>query len=134
MSATRLLSERQWRHALRLEPSEKRRNKYNARRASVEHNGVLLWFASQREADRFCELRIMERAGIIRDLTCQPSYPIDINGIRCGVYRADFLYWHRDKHRWVVEDVKSKPTRTPLYKFKKKCVEAIHHVTIEEIL
>lgn len=100
------------------------RSKYGAKRTEVD--GIL--FASQREARRYSELRILERAGEIRDLELQPVYPITANGRTVAKYVADFRY--QTNGGTVIEDVKG--MKTPVYRLKKKLVEAIHGVRITE--
>lgn len=100
------------------------RNKYHAKKATQD--GIT--FASQKERNRYCELKLLERAGRIRNLELQPKFYFDINGIRCGFYKADFVYFEGEKR--VVEDVKG--FKTPLYKFKKRIVAALYNVEILE--
>ena len=95
-------------------------------------------FASKAEAERYCELRLLLRAGEIENLEMQPKYPISINGVKICTYIADFRYVSRkqgpqgQEGHVVVEDVKG--TKTPLYRLKKKLVEALYPgVKIEEI-
>lgn len=37
-------------------------------------------FASKKEARRYGELRMLERAGKLSDLKIQPAFPLDVNG------------------------------------------------------
>ncbi|RBO54780.1 hypothetical protein DSD19_04665 [Rhodovulum sp. BSW8] len=96
-------------------------------------------FDSKLEADRYSELRLMERAGEITDLELQPCIPLigpsgepvrGENG-RALTYRGDFGYVASDGRR-VIEDVKSKPTKTAVYRLK-KAILAAQGVTITEI-
>lgn len=110
----------------------KARSKYNAARTVVD--GIT--FASKAEAKRFAELRILERAGIISGLRCQERYPLHARHITTGQvhlvghYVTDFLYY--DKHgQRVAEDVKG--MKTPLYRWKKRHVEAQYGIKIVEI-
>ncbi len=64
----------------------------------------------------------MQKAGLIRNLELQPRFPVILNGVKCFVYVADFSYFEGNGR--VIEDVKG--LRTPLYRLKKKCVEAIY--------
>lgn len=100
-------------------------------------------FDSKREADRYSELKLMERAGVIRSLVLQPVFPLWAHTgvvahepVEIGSYRGDFgfeesytvngdLHW-----RDVVEDCKG--FRTPLYRWKKKHVEAQYQIQIRE--
>ena len=99
--------------------------KYRAKRTKLD--GIT--FDSTREAEHYCELKLEQRAGSISDLELQPEFVITVNGKRIGVYRADFQYV-RDGVT-VIEDVKG--VRTPVYRLKKKLVEALHSVTIKEV-
>lgn len=97
-------------------------------------------FASKAEARRYGELKMLEKAGKIEDLELQPIFPIEVNDVRVGLYRGDFAYYptHKDGafkgaiigHR-VVEDVKG--MKTPMYRLKKKLVEAIYGIQITEV-
>lgn len=94
------------------------RSKYRNRKETCD--GIT--FDSQREAQRYRELKMLERAGKIAHLELQPEFPIAIAGVpikypsgRQVRYVADFRYIERG--RVVVEDVKG--TRTPAYKLKK---------------
>ena len=87
-------------------------------------------FDSKAEAKRYMELKLLERAGEIENLTLQPKFDCVIDGKKVCSYRADFSYFTREKR--VVEDVKG--YKTSVYKLKKKLVEALFAgVTITEI-
>lgn len=98
------------------------KNKYNAKKTIVD--GIK--FDSKREAERYLDLKLMERAGFIKDLELQPKFLLQdgfsLNGktYREISYIADFKYHDLEKDEWVVEDVKSKGTVTQVYKLKKK--------------
>lgn len=79
-------------------------------------------FPSKAEARRYAVLRIEEKNKSITVLEAQPEFPIWINGVKVCTYKADFAYF-RDQVR-VIEDVKSGPTKTAVYRLKKKLVEA----------
>ena len=104
-----------------------KRNKYGAVRTAVD--GIT--FASRREAARYSELKLLERAGEITSLTLQPKYPIVVNGVKVCTYIADFRYVDLGRGMTVVEDVKG--MKTPVYKIKKKLTETLYPVIIEEI-
>lgn len=88
-------------------------------------------FHSMREAAYYADLRLQERAGEIRQLELQPKFPCVVNGIKVCTYIADFRY--REKNgRLRVIDVKGMVT--PMFRIKKKLVEAIYpHVEIEVV-
>lgn len=107
-------------------------NKYRAQPTIVD--GIR--FASKREAARYMELRLLERAGEIHQLEVQPRFPLHVGGVRIGHYVGDFRYYRKltsGGPTSVVEDVKSPATRTALYKWKKKHTEAEHGIAIVEV-
>lgn len=87
-------------------------------------------FASKREAKRYGELMIEQRAGAIRDLRIQIPYVIEVNGVRICRYVADFVYF-RVGEGPAVEDAKG--MQTPVYRLKKKLMKAVHGITIREV-
>ena len=97
-----------------------RQNKYNAKKRTIDgHN-----FPSKREAERYCELKLLLKAGEIRILVLQPRFLLQDkfvdkqgNTHRKIEYVADFLYIDKEG-RNVVEDVKG--VLTEVYKIKKK--------------
>jgi hypothetical protein len=90
-------------------------------------------FASKREANRYAELKIMHRIGEIVELECQPRYALTINGVKVGTYVADFRYRTVADGTTVVEDVKSEPTKTPVYRLKKKLMLALYGIDVKEV-
>lgn len=104
--------------------AETRRSKYGNKPTEVD--GIR--FASKREAHRYTELKLLERAGKISALRLQPAFPLDVNGVPVCHYRADFAYV--ENGRRVVED--SKGYRTDVYKIKRALMKAIHGVEIVE--
>ncbi len=101
------------------------KNKFKAIKTEVD--GVT--FASKREAARYGQLKLLEKSGLITRLELQPSFPVSINGVPVFKYLADFAYF--DGKRRVIEDAKG--MKTPVYRIKKKCVEALYGVKIEEV-
>ena len=77
-----------------------------------------LTFDSKKEATRYLVLRQWEKDGIISHLECQPKIPLNVNGKIIGNYIGDFRYQKEGKI--IIEDVKSKITKTPIYNLKKK--------------
>ena len=104
------------------------RNKFNARKTQVDG----FTFDSKAEADRYSELKLLERGKEITHLELQPEYEISVNGRAICKYRADFRYFDARRQKRVVEDVKG--YKTDVYKLKKKLVEACYPGTeIEEV-
>jgi hypothetical protein len=114
-------------------------SKYHAE--PVELDG--LRFASKREAARYAALRLLERAGQIRNLQLQPRYPLATVRLEAGrvvdtpvvaTYVADFAYVERTADgAWqpVVEDAKG--VRTPVYRLKRKWFQAQYGACIREV-
>ena len=92
-------------------------------------------FDSVKEYRRFCELRLLERAGAVTDLRRQvkfeliPAQRIDGKVVEraCG-YVADFVYM--ENGRQVVEDTKG--MRTQEYRLKRKLMLWVHGIRIRE--
>jgi len=107
-----------------------RKTKYGSRKTVAL--GVA--FDSAAEARRYQELKLLERAEQITGLKMQMKYPLDVNGIHICNFFVDFEYYDRRTDRTVIEDVKSKPTMTPVYRLKKKLLKAIYGIDIREVL
>lgn len=91
-------------------------------------------FDSKKEADRFALLKIRLLAGEITDLVHHRRFPCKVNGYVVCEYEADFCYHDRMRGCNVIEDVKSKVTRKdPVYRLKKKLMEACNGIQIEEV-
>jgi hypothetical protein len=80
-------------------------------------------FASKKEANRYEELKLLQKYGKIKDIELQPRIPLLVNGKSIGYYIGDFRYYDNEKQRLILEDVKSPITKTPIYKLKKKILE-----------
>lgn len=106
-------------------------SKYGAKK--VEVDGIK--FDSKKEASRYQELKLMERAGVIQNLELQkrfeliPSFKVDGKTIRGITYKADFCYC--ENGQYVVEDVKG--YRTEVYKLKAKLFAYRYGFQIKEI-
>lgn len=118
-------------------------NKY--RNKKIVHNGIE--FASKKEARRYCELSLLEKAGAITNLQMQVKFVLipaqreaDIIGKRGGVkpgklierecaYIADFVY--QENGVTVIEDTKG--VRTKEYILKRKLMLYIHGIRIKEV-
>lgn len=87
-------------------------------------------FPSQKEARRYKDLLLMQKAGAITGLVIHPRFPLNVSGEHIGDYIADFQYFERGAR--VVEDVKSPPTRTALYRWKIKHLKAQYGIEVRE--
>lgn len=79
------------------------------------------WFASRAEYGRYQQLKLLERAGEIRDLECQPRFRLldPARDLRAVDYYGDFRYWERGEE--IVEDVKG--VETAVFKLKWNLVQ-----------
>lgn len=93
-------------------------------------------FDSKAEGDRYLELKLMLRAGVIKDLQMQVPFELipKQQGERACTYKADFVYTDVATGKQVVEDVKSEATKTPEYKIKKKLMLWVHGIKVVEIM
>ena len=87
-------------------------------------------FDSKLEAERYAQLKMMERAGVIRDLELQPKYELipsfNKNGKtwRRTLYKADFRYILAEDDSYIIEDVKgSTSVITDVFRLKQKLFE-----------
>jgi hypothetical protein len=117
--------------ALANPPPKAKRSKYGAEPTTVDGHR----FASKREAARYQELRLLEKAGRITGLVLQPILPIHVmtakgEPVRVCAYIADFGYTRADGAD-VIED--SKCVKTAVYRLKKKMVRAEYGIEIVEV-
>lgn len=91
-------------------------------------------FDSRLEARRYGYLKMLERAGEIKNLQLQVPYELipKSEGQRATRYVADFVYETRNGEK-VVEDVKSPISRTPVYKLKKRLMKERYGIIIKEV-
>ena len=118
-----------------LEAEKPRRKFLNIK---TEYDGQT--FDSRKEAERYFELRLMERAGAISDLRRQVSFeliPAQYVAGKCAEravkYIADFVYVDALTGLTVVEDVKSKATITPEYIIKRKLLLYRFGIQIKQV-
>ncbi|AKG94553.1 hypothetical protein Shpa_42 [Paracoccus phage Shpa] len=87
-------------------------------------------FDSMKEAARWGALKLLENAGLIRDLKRQVRFPLEGRdgpirfkpSNRPAVYVADFTYFDVPKGVQIIEDAKG--YRTPEYKLKRAILAA----------
>ncbi len=77
-------------------------------------------FDSKKEAQRYTELSLLEKAGIITQLELQKDFELipKQKGERAVKYIADFYYYDNEKNRFVAEDVKGMKTQAYIIKRK----------------
>ena len=122
--------------------------KYGNRKTIVDG----IEFDSAKEARRYTELKLLQRAGMIEELELQKVFELipaqyekfpryGKSGIRLRdgerclerncVYIADFAY--KKDGQLVVEDTKSKATKTKDYIIKRKLLLWRHGIRIKEV-
>ena len=108
------------------------RSKYHSRK--ITRDGET--FDSIKEYRRWCELKLMVKAGAVADLQRQvkfeliPSQRIDGKVVERPVtYIADFVYWNGKEY--VVEDTKGFKTKD--YIIKRKLMLWVHGTKIREV-
>jgi len=113
-----------------LRTGQPKKNKYNAN--PCEYDGYT--YDSKREAEFAQALDLLMRAGEVSSWERQVPYSIDINGKHICKYVADFKVHYHDRPTEVI-DVKSVFTaKLPVYRLKKKLMEAVHGIVIREVL
>lgn len=137
---------------------EEERRKGKAPAANKYHNektdSLGIRFDSKKEARRYEALLLRLKAGEIRNLKLQRDFTLqeayttpEGERVRAIRYRADFSYEERDPDaerasefgfqstpwRPVVEDVKSRATRTREYIIKRKLMLEKYNIEIQEV-
>lgn len=128
--------------------AESKEKYHNVRTDRTSEAGGRVKFDSKKEARRYDELMAMLRAGQIRDLKLQPQFTIqeayttpEGQRVRAIRYQADFSYKRPTEPdctgeiHWlrVVEDVKSRATKTRVYEIKKKLMREKLGIEIQEV-
>ena len=119
------------------------------RNIKVECDGI--HFDSKRERVRYQELKLLERAGEIKDLTLQPQVKFCVGGRKVVIrskgypngrqvgYKADFRYTDCRTGQEVWEDVKAKVIKGKRhavsrdYPLRKAFLEAIYGIQVKEV-
>lgn len=104
--------------------------------SKVVLNGIK--FDSLREAERYSQLKLLERAGQITDLELQPRFELipkqrrdDGKPERACEYVADFRYTDVRTGQTVIEDAKGMRTRD--YIVKRKLMLQVHGISVREV-
>ena len=109
----------------------------------IPHNYVRIGkeiFDSQAEADRYMELLVAQKAGLISELECHPHFDLipfqkvpGHKSLRAHGYTADFQYM-RDGEQ-IVEDVKSVRTREERdYIINRKLMYMLKGIYVHEVI
>ena len=134
-------------------PQQRKYNNEPTKR--LTSSGTVITFDSIKEAKRYDTLILMLHGGQIKDLRLQVDFTLveaftKPNGERVPAmrYKADFSYkkkvdpkeqtgamsaFDEPGWRYVVEDVKSAPTRTDKYKLKRKLLYDKYRIEIVEV-
>lgn len=113
-------------------------SKYQNQPVSVDN----IRFPSRKEANRYKELQLLQKAGKIENLRLQVAYELipaqyaEVDGKkkcieRATKYLADFVYYDKESGQWIVEDAKG--AKTEVYKIKKKLMLQVHGIRIHEV-
>lgn len=110
------------------------KNKYHNKKVIIDGHK----FDSILEAQRYTELKLMQKQGIIKDLELQkpyeliPSFKKNNKTFKKASYIADFVYYDNELGKVIVEDTKG--YITDIYALKKKMFEYLYKdLTIREI-
>ena len=109
-------------------------NKYRNTKKKVD--GIS--FDSEKEANYYSQLKLLERANEIVKFERQVKMPIEINNIHIANYILDFKVYYPDGSvKYVDIKAQDKKTKkwitTDVFKLKKKLIEAIYKIKIELI-
>jgi hypothetical protein len=111
---------------------KKKGNKYGAKK--VHAYGIK--FDSTKEFTRYNQLRLLKKSGAVKDFEHQVPFIYEHEGKKMFKYIADYVVTYPDGRK-EVEDVKAfdKKTQkfltTPLFKLKKKLIEAKFKIEIK---
>lgn len=100
----------------------KGKSKYNNQKTIVDD----IKFDSKKEADYYCQLKLLKQAGEIKDIKLQPKFELQPgfkkNGInhRAITYIADFEVTNKDGTKEII-DIKG--VETKVFRIKKKMFE-----------
>ena len=98
-------------------------SKYHSKKVIID--GIT--FDSEKEGKRYQELKLLEKAGLIKNLELQkefelqPSFKKNGKTYRKISYKADYYYYDNHLDKYVVVDTKG--FKTDVYKIKKKMFE-----------
>lgn len=104
----------------------KKRSKYNNKKIVVDD----IEFDSEKEANRYKDLKILLKAGKIGLLELQVPFELNQDGKFSYKYIADFVYLDAETGEKIVEDCKG--ARTPIYKKKRRLMKKVYGITILE--
>lgn len=113
-------------------------SKYHSKKVIIDG----IEFDSKKEGERYIQLKMLKKAGLIKELEMQPKFLL-IDTIRYKgktypktYYIADFKYYDNHLKKYIVEDVKSKITaKDKTYRLKiKMLLSKYPDINFEEIM
>lgn len=112
---------------------------HNRKDTRTRPDGTVITFDSMKEARRFDELLLLRKAGRIRGLRLQVEFTLreayttaEGYRVRAIRYKADFTYLD-ESGNLIVEDAKTRPTKTKEYAIKKKLMLEKFNLQIREV-
>lgn len=106
---------------------KKKANKYG--NVPVRIDGT--YFQSTAEGDYYGKLKLLKKAGLIKDFKMQVRYDFIINSVNIGFYKSDFDITNLDDTIDVC-DVKGGPL-TAVFQIKRKLLFALYGIKIKII-
>jgi hypothetical protein len=115
------------------EPQPEKKSRYRSQKITVDGET----FASKKQYARWCQLKMMEKAGRVSDLKREVPFElapaVTLNGRKKPAlrYYADAVYV--EEGRMVVEDTKSDITRKdPVYRVKVHLMKSVLGIDVRE--
>ena len=108
-------------------------NKYHNKKIVIDG----IEFHSKKEGNRYKELKLLERAGLIRELELQPAFLLIPTFKKNGKtyqktkYIGDFKYFDVELGKYIVEDTKGFKTKD--YIIKRKLMLYRYGIRIREV-
>ena len=130
---TNYLSQSQIKRLVQQRLKKPKQQKYGNHKVIVDGEKVA---DSKHEYSRLCELKVLQRAGEIKDLQTQVRYNLIPAQKICGKtergvsYIADFVYWTKDG-QFICEDAKGH--KTDAYIIKRKLMKLVHNIDVVEV-
>ena len=130
---TNYLSQSQIKRLVHQRDNKPKQQKYGNHKVIVDGEKVA---DSKHEFKRLNDLKVLQRAGEIKDLQTQVRYNLIPAQNICGVkergtdYIADFVYWTKDD-QFICEDAKGH--RTADYIIKRKLMKMMHDIDVVEV-
>lgn len=109
------------------EEREKKPGKWKNKRTFYDG----FWFDSLSERDRYCELKLLEKGGLITGLEVHKVFTFHLNGAALWTYETDFTYTDCLTKKYEVEDVKN-PANAKARDFIRNCkmMQALYGLTV----